>query len=128
MNPGAPRSRAGALWGLAALSLLAAGAFAAAFPSALPPCPFRALTGLPCATCGSTRAALALLRLDLGAALRWNPLAAIGLPLFVAAGLTAGALWLLGRDVPEPRLPLALRVASLAAIAANWVYLLAVRR
>ena len=128
MTSGGPRSRAGALWGLAALSLLAAGALASAFPAALPACPFKTLTGLPCATCGTTRAALALAHLDLAAAFRWNPLAALALPTFVAAGLAAGALWLLGRDVPEPRPPLAVRVVSLAAVAANWVYLLAVRR
>lgn len=38
------------------------------------PCPFYSLTGLLCPGCGNSRAALALLRLDLPAALACNPM------------------------------------------------------
>ena len=37
-------------------------------------CPFYQLTGLQCPGCGNSRAALALLRLDLPGALQYNPL------------------------------------------------------
>lgn len=38
------------------------------------PCVFRCVTGLLCPGCGNSRAALALLQLDLAAALKYNPL------------------------------------------------------
>jgi len=124
----ARRASSGALWGASALALLLAAAFLAVTHLAPPPCLFKSLTGLPCAACGGTRAALALARLDVASALRWNPLAAVALPAFVVLGLGAGLLWLLGREVPDPRPPLPLRVLGLAALAANWVYLLAAGR
>src|SRR3954463_93827 len=40
------------------------------------PCAFKMITGLPCATCGGTRALAALGRLDLLSALRFNPMVA----------------------------------------------------
>ena len=40
-------------------------------------CPFRHLTGIPCFTCGGTRALLALTRGDVQAAFLWNPLVAV---------------------------------------------------
>src|SRR5690349_6936182 len=43
-----------------------------------PVCTFRQLTGLPCITCGATRASLALLHGDLAAAWRLNPLVCAG--------------------------------------------------
>ena len=38
------------------------------------PCLFNRFTGLLCPSCGNSRAAFALLRLDLGTAFRYNPL------------------------------------------------------
>ena len=61
--------------------LLSAGAAAAAAVYALLvkagfglSCPFYTLTGLQCPGCGNSRAAMALLRLDLAASFSYNPL------------------------------------------------------
>ena len=56
--------------------LLAAGLAYAWFCTATGlaiPCPFRLATGLQCPGCGVTRMCLALLRLDLAGAWRYNP-------------------------------------------------------
>src|SRR3954465_14122762 len=48
-------------------------------------CPFLAMTGYPCLTCGATRCSIAFAHANFGAALAWNPLATIvlcGLALF----------------------------------------------
>jgi hypothetical protein len=62
-----------------------------------PTCLLRLILGIPCPACGLTRATLALLRLDLGHALLYQPLAPalLGLTVItVALAFTAGdALW-----------------------------------
>ncbi|HEY7462551.1 MAG TPA: DUF2752 domain-containing protein [Gemmatimonadota bacterium] len=108
---------------------LAVARFAPGVTTVLPPCPFRALTGLPCPTCGTTRAMLALANGHPGAALLENPLA-----IAVALTALAAGVWGLGRLVAPGRVPaLALapdretRWARLGAVAVllNWAYLLA---
>lgn len=47
-------------------------------------CRFRQATGLPCPSCGSTRAMLALLRLDVPSALKLSPVAVTGGALLLA--------------------------------------------
>ncbi|MGQ9495106.1 MAG: DUF2752 domain-containing protein [Thermoanaerobaculaceae bacterium] len=96
----------------------------------LPPCPFRELTGLPCPTCGTTRAALALGQGNLGQAISINPLAVA--TLLGAAGFSG---WLafrcaMGRPVPlwlrslQFAWPLWLRGAVWLLLAGNWLWLL----
>jgi hypothetical protein len=92
-----------------------------------PRCWIRQLTGVPCPTCGATRSLLALLRCDLPAALRFNPLFTVGcvaLTIWVAAMVVdslfgcrfidrvshAGKRWPLGR-------------IAIALVALNWLYL-----
>ena len=74
------------------------------------PCPFHALTGLPCPLCGSTHALLALAHGDLRAAFGWNPLATV--------------LCLLAPVLV--RRPVAARFTSWIAyaLAVNWAWLL----
>jgi hypothetical protein len=123
-----PGRQLGFLWGGAVLLCAAAAPFAPAVAKGLPPCPFHWLTGLPCATCGGTRALLALSRFDPGAAFLWNPLVTAGALAFALGGLIAFGLALAGREVRVPGPTLGLRVALTLAVASNWVFLVAAGR
>lgn len=123
-----PAVQLGFLWGAAAglaaaLVFLAPGVVARA-QAALPPCPVKAVAGVPCPACGSGRALVALARLDPGRAVRLNPVFALGAFAFLAGGVAAFGLALAGRGVPEPSsLPLAARAFAVLAFAASWAWL-----
>jgi len=89
-------------------------------------CPLLEIFGLPCPTCGGTRAFAALAAGNAVEAFAWNPLAAL-LAATTVIWLPAAALIVAGR-LPLPavptRLPLAVRCAIPLLIVANWVYLL----
>lgn len=91
-------------------------------------CLFKALTGLPCPTCGSTRAVGRLVHLDLAGAIVMNPLATIGALVLLIWAVVDFALLARGRalDVEVGR-PLSrlVRLLAVTAVAANWLYLLA---
>jgi hypothetical protein len=79
----------------------------------LPPCLFKQVTGLPCATCGLTRMVRALATGDLAGAFYWHPVAAsllLGAPL--AAVWDLQRAW---RGRPLPRVPDTLMVRCAAA-------------
>ena len=93
-------------------------------------CPLRTITGIPCPTCGGTRAAVAMGSLEFGRAFALNPL--------VAAGWCAGlafvpyAAFVVG--MRRRRLRLAdvtrrggnmLRLLAAGVVLANWAYLIA---
>ncbi len=89
-------------------------------------CIWKRVTGLPCAGCGGTRAADALLHGDPAAAFVMNPAASAGILLL--ALLTAYACGILIFRM-EPLRPTLLRgrgwrTAVLATLVANWIYLL----
>ena len=112
-------------WGATAAAVCLLAPLAPQIAAALPDCLFHAITGLPCPTCGATRAVLALCHLDLAGAAAMNPLAALGAAGFVLGGLAAGTAALTGRSLKAPALPArALRGAALFAVAAYWVWLL----
>lgn len=83
-------------------------------------CIFRNATGVPCPTCGSTRAVLALMRGDIMQAAAFNPL--------LIAAIIAGASWLalrsFSRALPQwlRRHPRWLWPIAAIALAANWAY------
>ena len=114
---------------LACVFLLALGQVSAQFEIPVPLCPLKHITGIPCPSCGGTRALRALGHGALLAALRWNPLVTLAalatLPFLVYAALVTLFRW------PRIRLSLApadqrlLRVAAWIAIFANWAFLLA---
>jgi hypothetical protein len=80
-----------------------AGLFALAVHSDFPLCPMASSLGIPCPGCGLTRATLALLHGDVGAALRFHPLVAVLAPLFI--GFVGSATLDLVRDPTRPRRP-----------------------
>lgn len=94
-------------------------------------CTFKAVTGLPCLTCGGTRATWRLLALDPAGALALNPLATVAV-VGVAAWALAD-LVLLARG-SALRLRLSERAANVArvggalALLLNWAYLIAAGR
>jgi hypothetical protein len=94
-------------------------------------CYMKAITGIPCPSCGSTRALACLARLDPAGAFAMNPLAAGG-AMLIALWAAADLLLLpRGRALrvellpPGPR---ALRLAAPLLLAANWAYLVAAGR
>ena len=121
---GSPTSL-GLTWGAVALATTLLAPLAARWAPLLPGCLFRELTGLPCPTCGSAHAALALFRLDLREAITFNPLATIGALVFLLGGAAAAVASLTGRPLREPRLSgAAPRAAVVVVLAANWAWLL----
>lgn len=109
---------------LAALALLPLDALAPLAGT----CSFRDLTGYPCATCGTTRAVLALGHGRLLAALRFNPLVTLALCALCAYAPVAAYVWFARRR--RPRIGLAGRIARvaavcavIAAVAAQWIFL-----
>lgn len=114
------------LWFTAVLSSLAFRPLWLALAPHLRPCFFRSLTGIPCPTCGTTRAATAFLNGDLGGAFVTNPLAALAGVVFVVGGMVAGVWAIAGWPAPRTRylFPLWLRIALIGTIAVNWVYLI----
>ncbi|HTT70767.1 MAG TPA: DUF2752 domain-containing protein [Anaeromyxobacteraceae bacterium] len=98
---------------------------------ALPyPCPWKALTGIPCATCGMTHAFVHLAHGELRAAVAASPLGA--LLAFVGWTLAALDLVRLALGWPLPRLGRgsvrALACAGLGALMVNWAFLVLVSR
>ncbi len=101
--------------------------FAAQLPT--PHCVFHSLTGLPCPTCGATRAAIQFLHGHFSASLLYNPLAFLAF-----CGLAAFDLYALGVLLTRaPRLRLGklsrpeqnlARYAIVLLVACNWIYLL----
>ena len=137
-----PPSQHAVSWALVgALSLLAAalvhlgpgaGAFERTLQAALA-CPLRSATGVPCPGCGTTHALALLAHGAPLAALFASPLAALAAAgLWLHAALTAArlaglrrALWL---PAPSPVAARNLRLGALAALLANWAFVVFVSR
>lgn len=93
-----------------------------------PVCLFKALSGLPCPTCGSTRAVGRLVHLDPVGALVMNPLATLAVAVLAMWALADFALLARGRALDlEMGRPLgrAARGLAVAVVVVNWAYLLA---
>lgn len=137
---GAERTGLRAATGTVPLAAVFAGAAAAlAFVGStlhldglgVPMCVFKATTGVPCLTCGGTRALVALGRLDLPGAFALNPLVALLLVTLIPWGIADAVLALRGRALVlevGPRVRRALLWAAVPLLLANWGYLIAVGR
>ena len=94
-------------------------------------CAFKAVTGLPCMSCGTTRAFARLYSLDLPGAVAMNPLSAAVALALVPWGMADFALLAKGRAVAlevSPRLAPVVRVSAVALVFANWAYLIVAGR
>lgn len=87
---------------------------------ALPDCPFKTVTGLPCATCGLTRCVLALGEGKWREAFYWHPAAVVALGFMPLVGLWDLRRAWAGR--PYPPLPdsLALRLLAGGLLLGAW--------
>lgn len=117
------------VWLAVSIAALAGGA---AWMSIIgwPECPFLAMTGWPCMTCGATRATTAFLQGNFPHAFWWNPLAALALcgvvafDLYAAVVLVSRAPRLRVVDWTRTQRTLAW-TAFAGAVLLNWIYLLA---
>ena len=115
------------VWLLVTVTAAALGAAWFALGLPWPRCNFRALFGIPCVTCGSTRSAVALLHGDVAGAWSWNPLATLAMS--AIALFDVYALVVLLRRGARLRISFAkakwpLLIAVGAAGLLNWAYLL----
>ena len=94
-------------------------------------CAFKAVTGLPCMSCGTTRAFARLYSLDLPGAVTMNPLSAAVALALVPWGIADLALLSKGRalvlEVSPKRAPF-VRVTAVTLVFANWAYLIVAGR
>ncbi len=129
----APEGRAplGAIFG--AIGAVAGIAVAVLHLDRLPVvvCAFKAVTGLPCPTCGSTRALGRLFSFDLAGAVSMNPLATLAAALVAVWAIVDLVLLPQRRALSlevGPRLAWGLRIAAITLFVGNWVYLLVAGR
>jgi hypothetical protein len=117
----------GIIYGAIALFALFAARFLPVL-SLAPACAFKALTGLPCPTCGSTRSVVHLADGDLLSAFSMNPLT-VSVILFVVLAFVYGTVTLVF-GLPRISFNLAehekkrLRIFCVLAVLADWAYLL----
>ena len=114
------------LWLAAAVAAIALRPLWLATAPHLRSCVFRSLTGIPCPTCGTTRAATAFLQGHVMTAFISNPLATLAGLLFVV-GAPIAVIWTTAKwplpPLPNP-LPPWVRIGAVCLIAANWLYLI----
>jgi Protein of unknown function (DUF2752) len=118
------------IWLAVSVASIAGGVAWLAMSLPWPRCPFFAVTGLPCLTCGATRSVLAFLHGDFLSALRWNPLVFVAFCALVVFDLYAFIV--VAARMPRLRIvewtgaeKNAARIVVISLLALNWVYLLA---
>lgn len=94
-------------------------------------CMLKAVSGIPCPTCGGTRALAHLARLDFAGALALNPLVVLGFAAVIPWALVDLLLLSRGRALDIEMNATGARwigLTAAAALALNWFYLLAAGR
>lgn len=125
--PTADDRRIAWLWALCAVAAVALRPIWIAMTPLLPACPWHRLTGFACPGCGTTRAVVRLLRLDLAGGFAMNPLFFTAALAFLVAGVLA-PLWLAvaGRiPEPSPGPKWGWGLALAAGLGLNWAWLVA---
>lgn len=122
-----------ALWLLVGgLSLCLLGVALATPGIQLPTCGFKAVTGLPCPTCGLTRTIIALSRGNVQRAAFMNPLATIlcfaGLLYLLYAAIVLALRLPRFRPTVTATGARRVRIVAVTAIAVNWIWLIATGR
>ena len=125
---GRPLRERAARWAQRALPVaVVAGCVALAHAFGLVLCPLKRFLGVPCPTCGSTRALALLLRGDVCGAFEMQPLAmaiaCVIAPCLLAARAALGKARFGAAVAHTVRSPLFWAVAA-AATAANWAYVI----
>jgi len=117
------------LWGLvlAGTALFGVGWLFSGMPTPL--CPFHAITGLPCPSCGMTRGIRCLLHGNFAAAFFFNPLgmtALMGIAVYViyAGVVVLGKQPRLRWEPISKRMALLIRTSLFFLVALNWIYLI----
>jgi len=116
------RSTVIAIW----LLLLAGGIYLFVFEPGrsgfFPICMFRALTGLTCPGCGSTRALHQILHGHLATAFMLNPLLLLGMPFMLFAFLRYSVIVLRGRVPRQNVLPAFYIYALFFIVVSFWIF------
>lgn len=89
-------------------------------------CTLKAVTGIPCPTCGGTRSVAYLARLDLAGAWAMNPLVTVLVLVLVPWALADAWLWTRGKALElsfSAPAAAVLRVLTVAVVLVNWLYL-----
>lgn len=117
----------GIIYGVIALLVLFAGRFLPILALA-PSCAFKALTGFPCPTCGSTRSIVHLAHAQFFSAFTMNPLVFMTFLAALVALVHGATTWVF--DLPRISIALedrekdVLRIAAVLILLFNWLYLL----
>jgi len=85
------------------------------------PCPFKAITGIPCASCGLTRCVTALVQGRLGEAFHWHPGGTLGLLVLPILAMLDGWRALRGADYPSLPETNWARWTVAGALAGTWL-------
>ncbi|MEM8960636.1 MAG: DUF2752 domain-containing protein [Acidobacteriota bacterium] len=112
------------LWAGSVLALIVLSPLVSRLSWLLPVCPLKTFTGVPCPTCGTTRAAFSLAHFDVVGAITHYPLPTLLWTAFILGGLAAGVWVGSGRSLPSlPRpVPMWFRVGIVLALAGNWLF------
>jgi hypothetical protein len=121
-TPSRPRRGIAALWfGFAIAAGVVLYLVDPASSRLFPECPFRALTGLLCPGCGTTRALHQLMHGELAAAIRLNPMLLVVVPIFGYSAISGFNLVARGVPLPRPRIPAIWIWALLTGIMGFWL-------
>ena len=122
-NGAMQRRRFGLWWGGMVLALLLIAPWGGWLTSLLWRCPTKRFLGIPCPTCGLTRAALALSRFEVTEAFVRFPLQSLAWTVFLVGGVVAGGMALLGRPLAKPKEPPRwAKIVAIVAVLCNWIY------